>query len=345
MLEDISPNYADIIFYSSPEGNTRVEVLFGDETFWLSQKRMAELFGVDVRTINEHLKKIFNTKELDENSVIRKIRITADDGKNYLTNIYNLDAIIAVGYRVNSYQATQFRIWATKTLKEFIVKGFVLDDERLKQGKKFGKDYFDELLERIREIRASERRFYQKITDIYQQCSIDYDKAADTTQLFFKTVQNKLHWAITGKTAAEIIAGRAHADKPNMGLMTWKNCPNGKIMKSDVSVAKNYMSEQEIKRLERLVTMYLDYAEDRAERMIPMKMKEWVEKLDGFLEFNDYKILDNSGKISHETAKRIAESHYEKFRVIQDREFESDFDKEVKKIIGPRKKSSHKEDA
>lgn len=345
MLEDISPNYSEIIFYSSPEGNTRVEVLFGDETFWLSQKRMAELFGVDVRTINEHLKNIFNTKELGETSVIRKFRITADDGKNYLTNVYNLDAIIAVGYRVNSYQATQFRIWATKTLKEFIVKGFVLDDERLKQGKKFGKDYFDELLERIREIRASERRFYQKITDIYQQCSIDYDKAADTTQLFFKTVQNKLHWAITGKTAAEIIAGRAHADKPDMGLMTWKNCPNGKIMKSDVSVAKNYMSEQEIKRLERLVTMYLDYAEDRAERMIPMKMKEWVEKLDGFLEFNDYKILDNSGKISHETAKRIAESHYEKFRVIQDREFESDFDKEVKKIIGLRKKSSRKEDA
>lgn len=345
MLEDISPNYSDIIFYSSPEGDTRVEVLFGDETFWLSQKRMAELFGVEVHTINYHLKEIFKTQELQEDSVIRKIRITADDGKNYLTSIYNLDAIIAVGYRVNSYQATQFRIWATKTLKEFIVKGFVIDDERLKQGQRFGKDYFDELLERIREIRASERRFYQKITDIYQQCSIDYDKGAETTQTFFKTVQNKLHWAITGKTAAEIIAARAHADKSNMGLMTWKNSPDGKIMKSDVSVAKNYMSEEEIKSLERLVNMYLDYAEDRAQRMIPMKMKDWVIKLDGFLEFNEYKILDNPGKISHETAKKIAETHYEKFRVKQDREFESDFDKEVKRIIRPPKKIANKEDA
>ncbi len=234
MTDEIAGKYSDIIFYSSPEGDTRVEVLFGDETFWLSQKRMAELFGVDVRTINEHLKNIFNTNELDDNSVIRKIRITAEDGKNYLTNFYNLDAIIAVGYRVNSYQATQFRMWATKTLKEFIVKGFVLDDERLKQGKKFGRDYFDELLERIREIRASERRFYQKITDIYQQCSIDYDKNAEITKNFFAIIQNKLHWAVMGKTAAEIIAGRAHADKPKMGLMTWKNSPDGKIMKSDV---------------------------------------------------------------------------------------------------------------
>lgn len=343
---DTPNNYSDIIFYSSPEGNTRVEVLFGEETFWLSQKRMAELFGVEVHTINYHLKEIFKTQELQEDSVIRKIRITADDGKNYLTSLYNLDAIIAVGYRVNSYQATQFRMWATSTLKEFIVKGFVLDDERLKQGKKFGKDYFDELLERIREIRASERRFNQKITDIYQQCSVDYNKEADMTHRFFQTVQNKLHWAITGKTAAEIVAARVHSDKPKMGLMTWKNSPSGKIMKSDVSVAKNYMTEEEIKKLERLVSMYLDYAEDRAARMIPMTMKDWAEKLDGFLEFNDYKILDNSGKISHEKAKKLAESHYEKFRVIQDKEFESDFDKEVKKIIGPRKKiRQKKEDA
>ena len=347
MADEISNKYSDIIFYSTHEGNTRVEVLFGDETFWLSQKRLAELFGVEVHTINYHLKEIFKSGELKEDSTIRKFRIVQKEGNRDVArevDFYNLDAIIAVGYRVNSYQATQFRIWATKTLKEFIVKGFVLDDERLKQGKKFGKDYFDELLERIREIRASERRFYQKITDIYQQCSIDYDKAADTTQLFFKTVQNKLHGAITGKTAAELIAERAHADKPNMGLMTWKNRPDGKIMKSDVSVAKNYMSEEEMKGLERLVSMYLDYAENRADRMIPMKMKDWAEKLDSFLEFNDYKIMNSSGKVSHEMAKRLAESHYEKFRVTQDREFESDFDKEVKKIIGPRKRSSRKKE-
>lgn len=206
MTKKLNPQFSDIIFYSSPDGNVHVEIFFGDETFWLSQKRMAELFGVDIRTISEHLQNIFKSRELDEDSVIRKLRITAEDGKSYLTNLYNLDAIIAIGYRVNSRQATQFRIWATKTLKEFIIKGFVLDDERLKQGKRFGKDYFDELLERIREIRASERRFYQKITDIYQQCSIDYNKDAEITQTFFKTVQNKLHWAITGKTAAEIIA-------------------------------------------------------------------------------------------------------------------------------------------
>lgn len=349
MTDEMTGKYSDIIFYSSPEGNTRVEVLFGEETCWLSQKRMAELFGVDVRTINEHLKNIFNTSELNEKSTIRKFRIVQREGNRDVTrdvDFYHLDAIIAVGYRVNSYQATQFRIWATKTLKEFIVKGFVLDDERLKQGKKFGRDYFDELLERIREIRASERRFYQKITDIYQQCSIDYDKNAEITKNFFAIIQKKLHWAIMEKTAAEIIAGRAHANKPKMGLMTWKNSPDGKIMKSDVSVAKNYMTEKEIKGLERLVSRYLDYAEDLAARMIPMTMKDCVERLDGFLKFNEYKILDNPGKIRHESAKKMAESHYEKFRVIQDREFESDFDKEVKKISLPRRKINHtKEDA
>ncbi|KAF0144926.1 MAG: virulence protein [Nitrospirae bacterium] len=327
-----NPQFSDIILYSSPEGNTHVEVLFSDETFWLSQKRMAELFGVEIHTINYHLKDIFKTGELVEDSVIRKIRITADDGKNYLTNLYNLDVIIAVGYRVNSHQATKFRIWATKTLKEFIVKGFVLDDIRLKQGKRFGKDYFDELLERIREIRASERRFYQKITDIYQQCSIDYDKDAEITETFFKTVQNKLHWAITGKTAAQIIAERADSLKPHMGLQTWKNAPQGKILKTDITVAKNYLIEKEIKELERIVSMYLDYAENQAARQIPMKMKEWVRKLDAFLKFNEYQILKNAGKVSNSVAKQLAEEEYEKFRVVQDREFVSDFDREVKRI-------------
>lgn len=348
MDKEETPKFSDIILYTSPEGNIHVEVLFNDETFWLNQKKMAELFGVDVRTINEHLQNIFKSKELDEYSVIRKIRITADDGKNYLTNIYNLDAIIATGYRVNSRQATQFRIWATKTLKEFVIKGFVLDDERLKHGKRFGKDYFDELLERIREIRASERRFYQKITDIYQQCSIDYDKDAEITHTFFQTVQNKLHWAITGMTAAQIIAKRADASKPNMGLQTWKHGANGKILKTDVTVAKNYLNEKEIKELERVVSMYLDYAENQAERQVPMKMVDWVKKLDAFLQFNDYQILKDAGKISHELAKKLSEGEYEKFRVVQDREFESDFDVEVKKIlknsIKPGKKKKKKDD-
>jgi hypothetical protein len=310
MSTDLQPQYSDIIFYASPEGNIRVEVLFSDETFWLNQKRMSELFGVEVNTINYHLKEIFKSGELQEVSTIRKIRIVQKEGiRNIPRNIdfYNLDAIIGVGYRVNSFQATQFRIWATKTLKEFIIKGFVLDDERLKQGKRFGKDYFDELLERIREIRASERRFYQKITDIYQQGSIDYDKDAEITQTFFKTVQNKLHWAITKQTAPQIVAS-------------------------------------EIKELERVVSMYLDYAENQASRQIPMKMADWVHKLDGFLQFNDYYILKNAGTISHEVAKRLAEQEYEKYRISQDQLYESDFDKEVKKIttkskLGKNKKS------
>jgi len=322
----------EIILYTSPEGNKRVAVYYQGETVWLTQKQLADLFDVDVRTISDHLQTIFQTGELSQESVIRKIRITASDGKAYLTNLYSLDAIIAVGYRVNSVQATRFRIWATQTLREFIIKGFVLDDERLKQGKRFGVDYFDELLERIREIRASERRFYQKITDIYQQCSIDYDKDAEITLLFFKTVQNKLHWAITGKTAAEIIAERAKATKPHMGLTTWKNAPKGKIHKPDVSIAKNYLEENEIKGLERIVSMYLDYAENQAARQIPMKMTEWVKKLDAFLQFNEYDILNNAGRVSHEIAKTLAEQEYEKFRVKQDRTFESDFDREVKKL-------------
>lgn len=333
-----NPQHSDIIFYNTPTGDVKIEVIFNDETFWLTQKAMAELFGVKVPAISKHLTNIFETKELEENSVISILETTATDGKNYKTKFYNLDSIIAVGYRVNSYQATQFRIWATKTLREFIIKGFVLDDERLKQGKRFGKDYFDELLERIREIRASERRFYLKITDIYEQCSIDYSKDAEITQKFFKTVQNKLHWAITGKTAAELIADRADASQPNMGLTTWKNAPKGKVLKTDIGTAKNYLQEKEIKELERIVVMYLDFAELQAERQIAMKMSDWVTRLDAFLQFNEYNILKDAGKVSHDVAMKLAEKEYSKFRVIQDRNFESDFDKEVKRITNKPKK-------
>lgn len=333
MATPTPPREGEILLYTGSAGAIRVEVLFEDESFWLTQKRMAELFEVTVPTINEHLKNIFSSNELTETAVIRKFRMTAADGKSYLTSFYNLDAIIAVGYRVNSRQATQFRIWSTSVLRDFIVKGFVLDDERLKQGKKLGKDYFDELLERIREIRASERRFYLKITDIYEQCSIDYRKDDEVTQLFFKTVQNKLHWAITGMTAAELISARVDASKPNMGLQTWKNGPGGKIAKSDVATAKNYMVEDEIKALERIVSMYLDYAENQAARQIPMKMTDWIAKLDAFLTFNDYEILQDAGRVSHAVAKALAEREYETFRVIQDRAFESDFERDASHLI------------
>ncbi|MBL7766904.1 MAG: virulence RhuM family protein [Chitinophagaceae bacterium] len=329
-------NTNDIIFYNSPNGDVKVEVLFNEETFWLTQKRMAELFGVDVRTVNEHLQNIYKTNELDKEATIRKIRIVQKEGKRDVArelDFFNLDAIIAVGYRVNSFEATQFRIWATKTLREFIIKGFVMDDERLKQGKRFGKDYFDELLERIREIRASERRFYLKITDIYEQCSIDYKKDAELTKQFFKTVQNKLHWAITGKTAAELIAERAGADKPNMGLQTWKNAPKGKVLKSDIGIAKNYLIENEIKELERVVTMYLDFAELQASRQIPMKMADWVSRLDAFLQFNEYEILKDAGTVSHEVAMKLVEKEYAKFRVGQDQNFESDFEQAMKTVM------------
>jgi hypothetical protein len=322
----------EIIIYTAPDGQKKVAVHYEGETVWLTQKQMAELYNVDRSVVTKHLKNIFAEGELREDSVSAIFAHTAEDGKTYQTTFYNLDAIIAVGYRANSYEATQFRIWATQTLREYIIKGFALDDERLKHGKRFGRDYFDELLERIREIRASERRFYQKITDIYQQCSIDYERDAEVTQLFFKTVQNKLHWAITGQTAAEIVAGRASAKKPHMGLATWKNAPDGKILKSDVSIAKNYLQEEEIKALERIVSMYLDYAENQAARQIPMKMTDWVKKLDAFLQFNEYNILKDAGKVSHEVAKELAEQEYEKFRVKQDKSFESDFDKEVKRL-------------
>ena len=341
MDKELTPQFNEILFYTTPNGQVSIEVFYQSETFWLSQKRMAELFGVDVRTVSEHLQNIFTSEELRQEATIRKIRIVQNEGSREVSrdvDFYNLDAIIAVGYRVNSRQATQFRIWATQTLREFIIKGFVLDDERLKQGKRFGKDYFDELVERIREIRASERRFYQKITDIYEQCSMDYQKDAAITQAFFKTVQNKLHWAITGKTAAQIISERAKASDKNMGLQTWKNSPKGKIMKTDVSIAKNYLIEKEIKELERVVTMYLDYAENQATRKIPMKMTDWIQKMDAFLQFNEYKILKDAGKVSHEVAKKLAEKEYDKFRLIQDKVFESDFDNEIKKLTPPKRK-------
>lgn len=257
---------SNILLYKTKQGEARIEVIFNNETFWMSQKRMAELYGVEINTINYHLKEVFRNGELQETEVIRKIRITANDGKDYNTNMYNLDAIIAVGYRVNSYQATQFRIWATGVLKEMIIKGFVLDDERLKQGRHFGKDYFDDLLERIREIRTSERRYYQKITDIYAECSTDYDPKSEITKLFFKMVQNMMHWAVTHKTAAEIIYTRADAEMPHMGLTTWKNAPDGRVQKSDTIVAKNYLSDKEVSQLERLSTAFLDVAEMRAQR-------------------------------------------------------------------------------
>jgi hypothetical protein len=338
-MNDIQLQFNDILLYTTEDGSVRIEVLYLHETFWLSQKRISELFGVDRTVITKHLQNIFAEHELEENSVCAKIAQTAADEKTYNVNFYNLDAIIAVGYRVNSYQATRFRIWATKTLKEFIIKGYVLDDERLKQGKKFGKDYFDELLERIREIRASERRFYQKITDIYADCSIDYDPKSDITLTFYKTVQNKLHWAITGRTAAELIAERANATKQKLGLTSWKHSPKGKILKSDVSVAKNYLEEKELAELNRIVSMYLDYAENQAKRHKMMTMKDWVEKLDAFLKFNDYEILKDAGQVSHEVAIALAEEEFEKYRIDQDQKYESDFDKDMKKLMDKKKKS------
>lgn len=333
MDSNLTPNQSEFLLYTSQSGEVRVDVLLHEETVWLTQKAMQELFDKAKSTISEHISNIFQEGELEENQVVRNFRTTAADGKQYDTAFYNLDVIISVGYRVKSQRGTQFRIWATKILREYIIKGFAMDDERLKQGTSlFGKDYFDELLERIREIRASERRFYQKITDIYAQCSIDYDPKAEITQTFYKTVQNKLHWAITGHTAAEIISQRAKASNPNMGLTTWKNAPQGKILKTDVSVAKNYLNENELRALNRIVTMYLDFAELQAERQNPMKMNDWVSKLDGFLQFNDYKVLRDAGNISAAIAKTLAEKEYQKFRIEQDKSFESDFDKEVKRL-------------
>lgn len=334
--KQISPREADFLLYTTPDGDIRIDVLFQDETVWLTQKRMAEVFGVDVRTVNEHLQNIYKNAELSEERTIRNFRIVQKEGDRDVereVNFYDLDAIISVGYRVNSEKATRFRIWATRTLRDYIIKGFAVDDERLKNGHHFGKDYFDELLEKIREIRASERRFYQKITDLYAEASIDYDKDSETTLTFFKTVQNKLHWAITGHTAAELVADRVDSAKPKMGLMTWKNAPKGKILKTDVSVAKNYLEERELSQLNRIVGMYLDYAEAQAEKGRPMTMRDWAEKLDAFLRFNEYEILDNPGKISHEVAKNLAEEQFEKYRLTQDREFVSDFDRATEKYL------------
>ncbi len=322
------------LLYTAPDGAVKVDVFFKGETAWLTQKALAELFGVQVPAINKHLKNIFDTGELVEASVISILETTAADGKNYSTRYYNLDAIIAVGYRVNSYQATQFRIWATTTLREFITKGFVLDDDRLKQGKQlFGKDYFDELLERIREIRASERRFYQKVTDIYA-LSLDYSADAPLTRDFFASVQNKLHWAITGKTAAELIYTSADATKIYMGLATWKYAPDGKILKSDVAVAKNYLSEAHVRELNRIVSAYLDLAENRAERGILMKMADWTGFLHSFLELSNYPILQDKGKVSALEAKLKAEGEFDVYRQRQDVEYLSDFDREIKRLEG-----------
>ncbi len=330
----------NFILYTDENGNVKVDVFIQDETVWLTQKAMGQLFGVESHTITYHLKEIYKTGELNEKATTRKVRAVQQEGKRKVSrdlDFYNLDAIIAVGYRVNSYQATQFRIWATKTLKEFIIKGFVLDDERLKQGKHFGKDYFDELLERIREIRASERRFYQKITDIYA-LSADYDKNSPVTKDFFSMVQNKLHWAITGKTAAEIIYDSADATKIYMGLTNWKQAPDGKILKSDVSIAKNYLNKAHIEELNRIISAYLDLAENRAKRQIATTMEEWVKFLHSFLELSNYKILTDKGKVSMLEAKLKAEKEFEQFRIIQDQNYISDFDKEIKRILGEEKK-------
>ena len=338
-------SHHEIILYSTPDGTIRVEVVFEGESFWLTQRRMADLFAVGVPTISHHLKEIYKSHELNMLATVRKIRTVQAEGGRQVgreLEFFNLDAIIAVGYRVNSREATQFRIWATQVLREYLIKGFVLDDERLKQGKRLGKDYFDELLERIRSIRASERRFYLKITDIYEQCSIDYSRNAAITQTFFKTVQNKLHWAITGKTAAELIAERAQASRNNMGLTAWKNAPQGRIQKADVAVAKNYLEESELKALERIVSMYLDYAENQADRQIPMHMVDWVEKLDAFLKFNEYDVLTNAGSVSHEVAKALAQKQFEAFNVIQGSSFESDFELASKRILGQNRTAGKK---
>lgn len=326
--------HVNFLLYTGGDGHVRVEVFLQEETVWLTQKAIGNLFGKSKATISEHLANVFETGELHEESVVRKFRTTAADGKAYNTKYYNLDAIISVGYRVNSRQATQFRIWATRTLKEFLIKGFALDDERLKQGKRlFGKDYFDELLERIREIRASERRFYQKITDLYALSS-DYNKDLPETKEFFASVQNKLHWAITGKTAAELIYDSADADVIHMGLTNWAHAPNGKILKSDIATANNYLSEAHIQELNQIVSAYLDLAENRARRQILMRMADWTSFLNSFLELSNYPILQDRGRIGAEEARLKAEQEYEQYRVKQDRDYISDFDREVRRIQG-----------
>jgi hypothetical protein len=329
----ITKGFTDFMLYKTANEKIKVEIYVQNETVWLSQDKIALLFGVQRPAITKHLKNIFESAELSEESVSSILEHTANDGKIYNTKFYNLDAILSVGYRVNSKQATQFRIWASGVLKEYLIKGFAMDDERLKNpNQPFGKDYFEEQLARIRDIRSSERRFYQKITDIYAQCSADYDKDEKITKEFFATVQNKLHWAISGQTAAELIATRAGSEKANMGLTNWKNAPEGKIRKTDVTIAKNYLNESELDNLNRIVTMYLDYAENQARKNVVMSMKDWVNKLDAFLQFNDEAILKDKGKVSQEVAKALAESEFEKFNTMQLQNFESDFDKELRKL-------------
>lgn len=331
-----------IILYTTEDGNVNVSVYFENENFWLTQKAMAELFDVDIPAISKHLSNIYADEELTQDATISKMEKVQQEGTRQVRrtqNFYNLDAIIAVGYRVNSKKATRFRQWATKTLKEYILKGFVLNDEMLKNGKPFGKDYFDELLERIKEIRASERRFYQKITDIYAQCSYDYDPKSDITDLFFKTVQNKLLFAVTQHTAPELVADRADSEKEHMGLTTWKNAPNGKILQSDVLISKNYLTKEEISSLKDIINMYLEYAENQAKRKHLMSMQDWKNKLDAFLQFNEYDILNHAGKVSREIADQLAITEYKKFRVKQDKTYLSDFDKLSSKYLKSNQKS------
>ncbi|PKM18176.1 MAG: cell filamentation protein Fic [Gammaproteobacteria bacterium HGW-Gammaproteobacteria-15] len=335
-LKRIRNSTTEFLIFTGQAGEQSIEARYEDNTIWLSQKLMAELFAVDVRTVSEHLKNIFKSEELAENAVIRKFRITATDGKSYDTQHYNLDAIISVGYRVNSVRATQFRQWATQVLREFAIKGYVLDKERMENGSFLGEDYFERLLAEIREIRLSERRFYQKITDIYAT-SVDYNHDAPTTKQFFATVQNKLHFAIHGHTAAELITQRADSSKANMGLTSWAKAPEGKILKTDINVAKNYLSQEELQSLGRIVNAYLDLAEERAKRNIPMTMQDWAKRLDAFLEFDDREILTDAGAVSAAMAKQHAESEFEKYRIIQDKLYQSDFDKAVKQLLGDNK--------
>ena len=332
-------NQGEILLYSDESGKEFINVVFKDETFWLTQKAIAELFDVQTPAISKHLKNIFTEGELEEDMVISKMEITTQHGaiqgktQTKLTNFYNLDAIIAVGYRVNSKKATRFRQWATKTLKEYIQKGFVLNDELMKNGRPFDRDYFDELLERIREIRASERRAYQKIADVFEQCSYDYDKNSETTKAFYAFVQNKLHYAVTGMTAAELISERATLDSPTMGLTTWKGAPDGKILKSDTLVAKNYLNQKELSRLNRLVTMFIDYAELMAEDEQLMSMQDWLSETDRFLSNNRRQVLDNKGHISREAAVKKVGGIYEEFRKKQDAAYISEFDRQTEKYL------------
>jgi len=334
----IRSSAAEYLTFIAAHGKGGVEVVYADENIWLTQKMMGTLYRVETHTINYHLKKIFADSELQEDSVIRNFRITASDGKNYNTKHYNLSAIIAVGYKVNSERAVQFRKWATSIIQEFTIKGFAMDDERLKNdGTILGKKYFEEQLQRIREIRLSERKFYQKITDIYAT-AIDYDVKAQSTKRFFATVQNKLYWAIHGQTAAEVIVDRANHKQDKMGLTTWKDAPEGKIQKFDVSIAKNYLSASELEQLQRLVSAYLDIAEDMALRQIPLTMEDWETRLNRFIEVTDREILQNAGKVTAEIAKAHAESEFEQYRIVQDRLFESDFDRAVNKLSGRKEK-------